>query len=110
MKVCMCRDFDEAAARRAIENGSPENPENVHELVKGEKPNCGACLTLVQAMIDRFNAEGTVPKVLDISREERAAASAKLTARFTTEEPDRESAPHYKQRYMPRGDKPPKPR
>ena len=109
MKVCHCRDFNEAAAKAAIENGHPENPEDVHKIVKGVPPKCGACLSLVQALMDRYETDGVVPRVLDVSYAERQAAEEKLAERFTGEEPDRSRAPQFKRRYMPLGDKALKP-
>ena len=100
MKVCMCNDFDCASAREAIEREKPEKPEDVHRIVKGKDPNCGTCLSLIQAMQDRYEKDGVVPHPLKLDRTEIAEASRKLGERFTAEEQDQKEAPSYKRLYI----------
>ena len=101
MKVCMCRDFDCATARKVIENESPEHAEDVHRKATGQDPQCGACLQTVDAMKERFNKEGKAPQVLEISREEMKEAARRLGERFSKEESGNDNTPPpWKKRYI----------
>ena len=85
MKVCSCRDFDCAAAGKAIKEHKPEKAEDVHKLVTGQAPNCGSCLPRVQAMMDAFNKTGQMPCPLELGLKAMQQAEEKLTARYESE-------------------------
>lgn len=101
MKVCSCRDFDCAATRKAIETHTPEHAEDVHRLITGKPPNCGTCLSLVDAMLERYRKDGVVPNPLEVSREENRAAQKRLGERFTNDNSEAsDEPPAYKRRYI----------
>ncbi|MCB9990974.1 MAG: hypothetical protein H6867_06295 [Rhodospirillales bacterium] len=102
MKVCLCRDFDCCATREAIETHKPEHPEQVHQHIKGENPKCGRCLSLVDAMIARYKADGAAPHPMDVSQKEQQDAEKRLGERFAKEEPGNTDLPAYKRLYINR--------
>lgn len=100
MKVCHCRNFDEAAAAKVIKQHNIKHAENIHKHICGQKPDCGTCLGGLQALTDEFQKVGKVPNIRDITREKRKESVRKLCERYAAEEDGNSQPPAFKKRYI----------
>lgn len=100
MKVCHCRNFDEAAAAKTIKDQDIKHAEDIHEHICGQKPECGTCLGGLQSLADEFQKNGDVPNIRDVPREQRKASVRNLGERFAKEEAGNDNPPEYKARYI----------
>lgn len=102
MKICICRDFGDAAVCEALENNDPERAEELHEIIAGQEPKCGQCLVDVDAILTRHKKGETKVKSKDITEEERQAAETRLTQRFAAENDNQKPLPRYKRAHINR--------
>lgn len=100
MKVCHCRNFDEAAAAKTIKDKDIKHAEDIHEHICGQKPECGTCLGGLQSLVDEFQKTGNVPNIRDLPREQRKQSVRDLSDRFALEDAGNDNPPEYKARYI----------